>query len=263
MSCSSSELRIAESIPVVFSMYPAHSVCRSQRHATRKRVPRAGYILATLIDSPVLTILAVVCAMIAIGNPLATADEPPAINPFGRAAPVREDALPGCVELSDGSVHPGQVYLTRDKRLQLYDEKLQRQREVPLEAVQQIDCAVRREWKEKEWRFKETTSDEKMYTGRAYPAREYVHTIVLRDGRTMTGSLSGVVYVQPPEDNSAVTGKHAAEPERYILRQRDKGELNAGLPSLVYVKCVKLGKEAYDDGRRRAAEQISRKARPQ
>jgi len=37
-----------------------------------------------------------------------TADEPPALNPFGsRDSEQRDDAVPGCIELSDGSVHPG------------------------------------------------------------------------------------------------------------------------------------------------------------
>ena len=110
----------------------------------------------------------------------------------------RDDAVPGYIELSDGSIHPGMIYLTRDKRLQIYDEEMQRQREVPLQAVKQIDCTVKKEWMEKEWKFKETTSDEKLYTGRSYPAREYLHTITLNDGRTITGPLSAIVYVQPP-----------------------------------------------------------------
>ena len=129
------------------------------------------------------------------------AAEPPALNPFGPAVsqgePERDDALPGCLELSDGSLHPGMIYLTRDKRLSVYDERLQRQREVPLQTVKQIECKVKKEWMEKEWKFKETTSDEKILTGRSYPAREYVHTITLRDGRTITGPLSAIVYVRP------------------------------------------------------------------
>ena len=113
-----------------------------------------------------------------------------------RPAPAqREDAVPGYVELSDGKICAGQVYLTRDARLKINDEKLQRQREVPLSAVKQIDCKVKKEWMEKEWKFKELAKDEKMYTGRSYPSREYVHTITLNDGRTITGELSGIVYV--------------------------------------------------------------------
>ena len=88
------------------------------------------------------------------------------------------------------------IYLTRDKRLKIYDDRLQRQREVPLQAVKQIECKVKKEWMEKEWKFKETTSDEKILTGRSYPAREYLHTITLGDGRTITGPMAAIVYVR-------------------------------------------------------------------
>ena len=129
------------------------------------------------------------------------AAEPPAMNPFGEAPTVRQDAVPGYIQLSDGSIHAGLIYLTRDKRLQVYDEKLERQREVPLRVVKQVECIVKREWMEKEWKFKETTNDAKMYTGRGYPTREYYHTITLKDGRTISGPLSAVVYVQPQQSH--------------------------------------------------------------
>jgi hypothetical protein len=168
--------------------------------------------------------------------PILLAGEPPAINPFGPAPSEREDAVPGCVELSDGSLHRGLIYLTRDKRLQVYDEALQRQREVPLLAIKQIDCTVKKEWLEREWKFKETTSDQKMYTGRGYPSREYLHTITLKDGRTITGPLSAIVFVQPKRTTSA-----EPEAERFLLNKRNKGELGQSLKSLVYVKRIKLG----------------------
>ena len=91
---------------------------------------------------------------------------------------------------------PGLISLTRDMRLKIYDEKLQRQREIPLRAVKEIACNVKKEWMEREWRFKETTSNEKVYTGRSYPVREYLHTITLTDGRKITGPLSAIVYLR-------------------------------------------------------------------
>ncbi len=109
-------------------------------------------------------------------------DDPPAINPFGKPNQPREDAFAGCVELSDGNLHPGKLYMTRDLRLKIYDEQLKRQREVPLGVVASIECAVQREWMEKEWRFKANADNEKVYTGRSYPVRQYTHTITLRDG---------------------------------------------------------------------------------
>ncbi len=197
---------------------------------------------------------AAIAGLLLAGAAAARAAEPPAINPFGKAPAEREDALPGYVELSDGSIHPGMIYLTRDKRLQIYDEQLERQREVPLQAVQQIECRVKREWMEREWRFKETTSDEKVYTGRSYPAREYLHTITLQDGRKLTGPLSGIVYVQPPQQQPAETGQDRPPPkaEQFLLNKRNKGELGQELKSLLYVKRIKLGKEAMEDAERKA-----------
>ena len=81
---------------------------------------------------------------ILVGSSAPHAAEPPAINPFGQTPAEREDAVPGYVELSDGSIHPGLIYLTRDKRLQVYDQQLQRQREVPLQMVKQIECTIKR-----------------------------------------------------------------------------------------------------------------------
>jgi hypothetical protein len=185
------------------------------------------------------------------------AAEPPALNPFGPPAPEgqteRDDAVPGCLELSDGSVHPGMIYLTRDMRLKIYDERLERQREVPLPAIKQIECKVKKEWLEKEWKFKETTNDEKILTGRSYPAREYLHTITLRSGRTITGPLAAIVYVQSSPSEEA---------ERFLLNKRNKGEAGKTLKSLVYVKRIKLGEDALEDGKKKVEAAERRSAKP-
>lgn len=189
----------------------------------------------------------------------APAGEPPVINPFGQAPTLREDAVPGYVETSDGAVHPGQIYLTRDKRLKILDKKLQRQREVPLRVVKQIECKVKKEWMEKEWKFKELASEEKTFTGRTYPAREYLHTITLQDDRTITGTLSGIVYVQPHTYTPSGPGVYRprVQPQRYLLHKRDKGKIGEKLESLVYVKLIRLGDEALVEGRKKAAQQRS------
>jgi hypothetical protein len=198
----------------------------------------------------------VVALGIILGNVLVvSAQEPPPVNPFAPSTAQREDAIPGYIELSDGSIHPGQIYLTRDKRLKIADEQSERQREVPLSAVKQIVCTIKKEWLEKEWKFKELAKDEKMFTGRSYPVREYEHTIRLNDGRTISGGLSEIVYVEPI-DNTAKSGASRPETkaEQFILNKRNKGEIGEDLHSLVYVKSIKLGKEAYEEGKQRAAE---------
>ena len=181
--------------------------------------------------------------------------EPPALNPFGsRAAredPKRDDAVPGFVEMSDGKVHPGQVMLTRDARLKVFDEQQKKHREIPLKAIKRIDCTVLKEWVEEEWRFKENASDEKYFTGRTYPSREYTHKITLQYGQKIEGTLSGIVYVWADP---------AAEPERYLLHKRGKGDPGTDLKSLVYVRSIQLGAKALEEGKRKAAGPASQKA---
>lgn len=170
-------------------------------------------------------------------------EDPPALNPFGNRPTQRDDAVPGCVELSDGKILVGQIYLTRDARLKIYDETVKRQREIPLRVVQRIDGSVKKEWMEKEWRFKENANNVKVYTGRTYPARECVYTITLKDGRKINGPLSALFYVQGEQDRQG---------KKYILHKRQKGPIDSELKSLVYVSSVQLGEEALAEGKRRA-----------
>jgi hypothetical protein len=174
----------------------------------------------------------------------ARGEEPPAINPFGPRPAARADAIPGYLELSSGAIHPGKLYLTRDFRLKIFDEAQKRQREVPLSVVRRIDCKVLKEWMEKEWRFKENANNVKVYTGRTYPAREYTYTITLRDGRTIRGPMSGIIYVRQEGSTGA---------DRYLFHKRDKGPVGSDLGSLLYVRSVHLGEKALEEGRKKAA----------
>jgi hypothetical protein len=237
-----------------------HGACRRDRN--RKPCRSKGQRLGASFEW-VLVILFCLVAGFHLGQPgsgstvfpsrQVLAQEPPAVNPFAPRPTVREDAMPGYVELSDGTILVGQIYMTRDKRLKVYDENVQRQREIPLSVVAQIDCKILKEWMEKEWRFQETTRDEKYYTGRQYPAREYEHTITLKDGRQITGGLAEILYVETEQDRNASGSR--SEPIRLILHKRQKGEIGQTLKDLVYVKTVKLGEEALAEGKRKASMQ--------
>lgn len=174
-------------------------------------------------------------------------DDPPALNPFAPKAAVRDDAVPGYIELSNGAILPGHIHITRDARLKIYDEKVERQREIPWNRIRQIDCTVQKEWLEKEWRFVENANDRKVFTGRTYPSRIYVHTITLSDGRKIQGPLSAVIYLQRLDRKT----------QKYLLHKRDKGEPGYDLESLRYVKSVRLGPDALKEGQRRLEEKAS------
>jgi len=178
---------------------------------------------------------------------VAGGQEPPALNPFGsrteRPDQKRDDAVPGYLETSDGKVHPGQIMLTRDARLKIFDEQQKKHREIPLKAIKRIDCTALKEWVEDEWRFKENASDEKYFTGRSYPSREYTHTITLQNGQKIEGTLSGIIYVRAPS---------AEDPDRYLLHKRVKGQPGTDLKFLVYVRSIQLGDKALEEGTRKA-----------
>jgi hypothetical protein len=192
-------------------------------------------------------LLAEMLVLLALPAARGQQSEPPALNPFGSRAEredqKRADAVPGFVETSDGTVHPGQVMLTRDARLKIFDEQQKKHREIPLKAIKRIDCTVQKEWVEEEWRFKENASDEKYFTGRSYPSREYTHKITLQNGQKIEGTLSGIVYVRADP---------AAAAERYLIHKRDKGNPGTDLKSLVYVRSIQLGAKALEEGKRKA-----------
>jgi hypothetical protein len=199
-------------------------------------------------------IFIVVLILLQVHLPNAGSQQPPALNPFGskqeRQDQSRDASLPGYLELSDGTIKPGKLSLTRDSRLKIFDEARKLHREVPLQAIKRIDCTVLKEWVEKEWRFKENASDEKYFTGRAYPVREYTHKITLQNGQTIQGSLSAIVYLQ------AESAEHR---DRFLLHKRDKGELGTDLKSLVYVRSIRLGASAFEEGKRKGAKQSARR----
>ncbi len=190
------------------------------------------------------------------------AQEPPALNPFGPVETERDDSVPGFLEMSDGKVLVGNIYMTRDKRLKLYDETTKRQREIPLRVVKQIECRVLKEWMEKEWRFKELAVDEKYYTGKEYPSRECEYTVTLQDGRTITGPLAELFYVQPFSASVEEPRSYRPEvqPEKYLVHKRQKGEVGTALKDLIYVKRIKLGEDAVEEGKKKV--RSSRPAQP-
>jgi hypothetical protein len=198
----------------------------------------------------------------------AGAGEPAALNPFGAVRQARDDAIPGYLEMSDGRVYVGNVYMTRDKRLKMEDSMRQvgggdgaaddnsdkRQREIPLKAIREIEVKVEKEWIEKEWRFKELAVDEKYFTGRTYPVRKYVYTVTLKDDRKITAPVAEIFYVKPFRE-LAGGPRTDEEPEdiRFMIHKRDKGDPGTDLKSLKYVKRIKLGAGAVEEGKKKAA----------
>ena len=160
----------------------------------------------------------------------------PATNPFGRSGRFRRpDAVPGVAILSDGTVHPGGLYTTRDRNWEVWVESEKRWRHIPPILVLSIRAAVIEEGMDKEWRWKEMGSDEKVFTGRTRPTRRLEWTFHLIDGSYLTGSVKG----QPLWVESAQK-RHGP----FVLHERSAGNYGQSLKDLVYVKQVVISRRA-------------------
>ena len=164
------------------------------------------------------------------------AERPP--NPFGNRTLQRKDAVPGYIELSDGTLAVGRIYTTRDKPLRLYDERLKRFLPIPLRSLKRITGHLEWAREEPQWRWKEMGSDDRVYTGRSYPVLKVYYTLTLLDGREFTGHCQ----VQP------LYVADGRKRRRFLLWQRHKGEVGQTLADLRYVKAVHFGEEALKRG---------------
>jgi hypothetical protein len=142
------------------------------------------------------------------------------------------DSRQGMIVLSSGDKLHGEIAHTQRKPIRIWVEADKEYKDVQFASIRAIDVRVVWERLEKEWNFKESGSDVKVYSGKTYPAREMQYQITLDNGKTITGGVSEPLYLLAPD--GSVT---------YVLHKRDKGELGQSLDELVYVKHVEFGDE--------------------
>lgn len=133
----------------------------------------------------------------------------------------------GAILLSDGTEIAGTVSSTPGKPIRVWDDQEKRYLDLPVESIANVEAKILWERDEPEWRFKESGHDEKVYTGKTYPARELQYTFTLLNGQVITGGAVAPVYVD--------TGRAT---KQYVLHKRDKGEVGKTLAELVYVKRI-------------------------
>jgi len=167
----------------------------------------------------------------------------PATNPFGRRDRFRRgDALPGVVVLSDGRTIPGGIYTTRDKNWEEWVESAKRWRHIHPILVLSISADVIEKGMEKEWRWKEMGSDEKVYTGREKPIRRFLWRFHLIDDSYVTGAVKGQpVWVE-------AQGRKRGP---FILHERSAGKHGQTLKDLVYLKKLVISRRAMQHTRNR------------
>jgi len=159
-------------------------------------------------------------------------------NPFAKKDLFRrEDALPGVVEFSDGTVLPGGLYTTRDTPWSLWVEQEKRWRQIPFINVLAITSVVVEEEMVQEWRWQGMGIPERVYTGREYPTRRFLYELHLIDGTKITGAIKGQpLWVE--------VGEKSFGP--LVLHERSKGEMGQKLKDLVYPKRIIVSRRMMD-----------------
>jgi hypothetical protein len=143
--------------------------------------------------------------------------------------PRAQKSRSGTITLSDGSKLSGEVSTTAGKPLRIYDEDAKQYVDVPIEKTASIKGSVVWERDEPEWQYKLSGSDEKIYSGKTYPARELRYSIQTTDGDKISGEVAAPIYL-----------KQGDERKTFILHKRDKGEAGQTLKQLVYVQSLEL-----------------------
>jgi len=149
--------------------------------------------------------------------------------PFGDRRARSPEARPGTLILSSDKKIETWLSTTPEKPIRIWDEKDKQYKDVSWELIRSIEAKIVWEREEREWRFKESGSDIKEYSGKAYPAREMQYVVELVNGQKITGGIVAPVFAWTDE-----------QPQLFVLNKRTKGEVGMTLKDLIYVKRIEL-----------------------
>jgi hypothetical protein len=138
----------------------------------------------------------------------------------------------GQITLSNGTKLKGKIATTQDKPVRVWVEKEKDYEDIPFDQIDKVEASVVWEREEKEWNFKESGSDIKVFSGRTYPARQTQYSFTLTDGTVIKGDVVAPLYVTTDDGKT----------KTFVLYKRDKGEIGQTLKDRPYVKSVTFGK---------------------
>jgi hypothetical protein len=151
------------------------------------------------------------------------ATQPAVLTNKGRHDDVRQ----ATITLSNGQVVKGSLSTTPDKPIRVWDESIKDYRDVPFKLIKSVVANVVWERDEKEWAFRESGSDVKVYSGKTYPARELTYTFTLLNDEKVTGGVVAPLFYESGDVSKT-----------YVLHKRDKGEVGQKLADLIFVRRV-------------------------
>ena len=142
---------------------------------------------------------------------------------------LRQGEVRGTVIFSDGSAITGVMHCTGFKPLKIFDSKRKKFRYIPLEHMAGLKVEVTKAQMVEHWRFKEESKDEKVYTGRKYPRKDYLCLITLRGGQKLKGTCTAVLYIEAGDEKT-----------RFSLKHYDRGKTGETLEDLVHVSEIRI-----------------------
>jgi len=152
------------------------------------------------------------------------------IRPGVFEKPPAQYRVSGVVATSDGKSVSGSLFSTLGKPLTLYDREAKKYITFTLSDITRIDVAIEEQQEEPYWYWKQSGSDEKVFTGGTYVWQKYATAVTFADGRKVTGDINGIVFCDSG-------GKL---PQRFILHKRQNGAEGQKAEDIVYVKSVEV-----------------------
>ena len=161
------------------------------------------------------------------------APKPKGFNPFSRRGTKPKYAVPARITYSDGKVLEGWVWRRANAPIRVFDRKRKAHEDYFLGDLARIDVKPETEKFERDWRWKNQGSSEKVFLDIGYFWNQYVTTVKTRDGESASGDCSGQFYIL------LLDGKK----DKWYLYKRQSGrdvekKKREDLTPLVYVKSV-------------------------
>lgn len=142
---------------------------------------------------------------------------------------LRQGEARGTVIFSDGSSITGIIHQSGWRPLKVFDTRKKKFKHIPLEHIALLKIRVTKAEMVKEWRFVEESKDEKEYSGKQYPRKDYEIHITLRGGQKSRCTCKGVLYIESGDKKT-----------RFYLKHWDRGKTDQVLDDLVHVKEIRL-----------------------
>jgi len=166
----------------------------------------------------------------------APAPAPPALTDeeLGKEPPKEgKYAVPARITYSDGKVLEGWVWRRANAPIRVFDRKRKAHEDYFLGDLTRIDVKPETENFERDWRWKNQGSSEKVFLDIGYFWNQYVTSVKARDGESASGDCSGQFYIlllDGKKDKWYLYKRHSARDVEKKKREE--------LTPLVYVKSV-------------------------